>query len=320
MGEKAHERHCRKALLRGHCLLYDRAVTVAVATCNDFPLLPDGERDILGALRDLGIGAEPAVWDDAAVNWKDFSGVVIRSTWDYHRKSGAFREWVSRLESSGVPLWNPAPIVRANMAKSYLRGLESAGIPVVATSWIARGDGRSLDSILAERGWTRAVVKPVVSASAFRTRRVARGDAGAQAALDEVLAHSDAMIQPYLEEIEAEGEWSFIFLDGAFSHAALKTPASGDFRVQAEHGGSARKQTPPPELLAQAEAVARLGAKDALYARIDGVRRGGEFLLIELELIEPYLYLDLEPQAAMRLARAIASRLRLKIDTPPPKK
>jgi len=283
-------------------------VTLAVATCAAFPGLPDGERLLLDELRALGLDAVPAVWDSPDADWAKFEGVVLRAVWDYHLKSDAFRWWVARLEAADVPLWNPAPAVRANMTKTYLRGLESAGIPVVPTAWVARGDARPLDAILAERGWERAVVKPVVSASAFRTRRVARGEAASNAALQEVLAHSDAMVQPYLPEIESEGEWSFIFLDGAFSHAVLKTPARGDFRVQAEHGGAARRREPPAELLARAEAAAAAGAKGLLYARVDGVRRGEELLLVELELIEPYLFLDAAPGAAARLARGIAER------------
>jgi glutathione synthase/RimK-type ligase-like ATP-grasp enzyme len=284
-------------------------MNVAVATYAEHPELPEGERRLLPALRALGVDAEPVVWDSPAADWTAFDGVVLRAAWDYHVKSDAFRAWLARLEAAGVPLWNPAAVVRGNMVKSYLRSLEAAGAAVVPTVWIAPGGGRSLDAVLAERGWTRAVVKPVVSASAFRTRRVARGEPGAQAALDDVLAHSGAMVQPYLPEIESEGEWSFIFIDGAFSHAVLKTPAPGDFRVQSEHGGAAERRDPPPELRAQAETVAALGARGLLYARVDGVRRGRDLLLVELELVEPCLYLETASWAAGRLARAIASRV-----------
>ena len=318
MSEETHEDYCKKTLLRADFLAIERKalgllgiiafMTVALATCAEHPNLPEGERTLLGALRALGVSAEPAVWDSPDVNWAAFEAVVLRAAWDYHVKAAAFGGWLSRLEKAGVPLWNPAPVVRANMNKSYLRGLEQAGATVVPTAWISAGRGRSLDEVLSERGWTQAVVKPVVSASAYRTRRVARGEPGAQAALEEVLAHSDAMVQPYLPEIEAEGEWSFIFLEGKFSHAVLKTPAPGDFRVQSEHGGAAERRTPPPELRSQAERVAALGAPGLLYARVDGVRRGRELLLVELELIEPYLYMDEAAGAAGRLARAIAAR------------
>jgi glutathione synthase/RimK-type ligase-like ATP-grasp enzyme len=283
-------------------------VKLAVATCAAYPDLPEGERDLLDELRALGVDAAPAVWDAPEADWESFDGVILRSVWDYHLKAGAFRAWLARLEAAGVPLENPAAAVRANMTKTYLRALESSGIPVVPTAWIARGDARPLDAVLAERGWERAVVKPAVSASAYLTRRVARGEASSRAALEEVLAHSDAMVQPYLPEIESEGEWSFVFLGGAFSHAVLKTPARGDFRVQAEHGGATERREPPPELRARAEAAAAAGAKGLLYARVDGVRRGRELLLVELELIEPCLYLDAAPGAAARLARAIAAK------------
>jgi glutathione synthase/RimK-type ligase-like ATP-grasp enzyme len=284
-------------------------MTVAVATCAEHPDLPEGERSILAELRELGISAEPAVWDSPAVDWAAFEGVVLRAAWDYHLKSETFRGWLAGLEAAGVTLWNPAPVVRGNMTKDYLRDLERAGVPVVPTAWVAPGEGRPLDEILSERGWMEAVVKPVVSASAYRTRRVRRGAPGSQAALDEVLAHSGAMVQPYLPEIAAEGEWSFIFLEGEFSHAVVKTPAAGDFRVQSEHGGSSERRDPPPELRSQAERVAALGARGLLYARVDGVRRGRDLLLAELELIEPYLHLDEAPGASGRLARAIAARV-----------
>jgi glutathione synthase/RimK-type ligase-like ATP-grasp enzyme len=282
---------------------------VAVATCAEFPALPDAERPLLGALRALGVGAEPAVWDEPGVDWTRFSAVVLRSTWDYHRKALAFRAWIDGLEAAGIALWNPAKVVRANLDKRYLRGLEASGTAVVPTAWVERASPRPLDEVLAERGWSEAVIKPAVSASAFLTRRVARGAPGAQAALDAALAQSDAMVQPYLPEIAEEGEWSFVFLDGAFSHAALKVPARGDFRVQAEHGGRAERREPPPELLAQAARAAALIEGRPLYARVDGVRRGRALLLIELELIEPTLFLDLAPGAAEALARGVAARL-----------
>ncbi len=281
---------------------------MAVATCAQYPALPDGERELLAALRALGVDAEPAVWDDPNVGWGRYGAVVVRATWDYHKKVEAFRAWIDRVEASGAALWNPAGVLRANMDKRYLRRLETAGVKTVPTAWVERAAPRSLNEILAERGWDEAVIKPVVSASAYLTRRVTRRAPGAQAALDAALAQSDAMVQPFLPEIVEEGEWSFIFLDGEFSHAVLKAPACGDFRVQAEHGGRALRRDPPDGLLDQACRAAKAGGGGLLYARVDGVRRGMDFLLIELELIEPYLFLDLAPGAVERLARGAAAR------------
>lgn len=260
-------------------------------------------------LRRSGLDAEPVVWDDPAADWKSFDAVVIRSAWDYHLKPAIFSAWLSRLEAAGVPLWNPAPALRANAHKSYLKELEVRGIPVVPTLWASRG-GESLDRMLESRGWDEAVVKPAVSAGAFLTRRVRRGDPAGQAALDEVLAHSDGMIQPYLAEVAEEGEWSFVFLDAEFSHAVLKTPGAGDFRVQRDHGGSTELREPPPELLAQARKAEAACPRPLLYARVDGVRRGSRLLVVELELIEPCLFLSYRPDSARRLAEAISARAR----------
>lgn len=280
---------------------------IALATCAEHPSLPEGERVLLEALRRRGVDAEPAVWDDPAVDWRRYAAVVLRAVWDYHLKPAAFAAWLSRVETAGTPLWNPAPVVRSNWDKSYLKTLAERGVPVVPTAWIDRRAPRPIDAVLAERGWPAAVVKPTVSASAFRTRRVFAGEPEAQAALDEVLERSDAMVQPYLPEISAEGEWSFVFLGGEYSHAVLKTPAPGDFRVQAEHGGAAVRRDPPPGLLDQARFAYENADGPLLYARVDGVRRGRELLLVELELIEPYLFLPECPEAADRLARGIAN-------------
>ncbi|MCM2305700.1 MAG: hypothetical protein NDJ72_13450, partial [Elusimicrobia bacterium] len=185
----------------------------------------------------------------------------------------------------------------------------AAGVGVVPTAWVKPGGGKNLDEILAARGWDDAVVKPAVSAGAFRTSRVKRGRPDGQAALDHVLSHSAAMVQPFLPEIESEGEWSFVFIGGEFSHAVLKSPRPGDFRVQQEHGGRTERREPPPGLLIQARDAAIAGPRPWLYARVDGVRRGGELIVVEVELIEPFLFLSYAPGAARKLAEAIKARV-----------
>ncbi len=282
---------------------------VALVTCASIRELTDDDRPLLAELWNLGIKAEPAVWDDPSVDWKSFDAAVIRSTWDYHLSPSAFLSWLSRVEALGLELWNPAPVVRANTDKFYLKKLEAAGVSIVPTIWV-KPDGRAnLNDLLAAQGWTDAVVKPVISAGAFRTSRVRAGDPAGQAALEEVLAHSAAMVQPYLPEIAAEGEWSIVFIGGEFSHAVLKTPRFGDFRVQEDHGGRTERREPPPGLVTQAREAAIAGPVPWLYARVDGVRRGADLLVVELELIEPSLYLSHAPSAARKLAEAIKARV-----------
>ncbi|MDD5304123.1 MAG: hypothetical protein PHS14_13565 [Elusimicrobia bacterium] len=286
-----------------------RALRVALVTCSSIRELTDDDRPLLAELWNLGLEAEPAVWDDPSVDWRSYDAAVIRSAWDYHLSPSAFFAWLSRLEALGLPLWNPAPVVRANADKSYLKELEAAGVTIAPTLWVEPGGRPDLDELLAARGWDDAVVKPVVSAGAFRTSRVKRGGPAGQAALDSALARSGAMVQPFLPEIAAEGEWSFVFLGGEFSHAVLKVPRAGDFRVQEAHGGRAARREPPPGLIIQARDALIAGPRPCLYARVDGVRRGGDFLLMEVELTEPSLYLSLAPGAARRFAELIKEKI-----------
>jgi len=283
---------------------------LALATSAQLPELSEDDRLLLAELRARGTEAEPAVWDDPQVRWEGFDRVVIRSCWDYHRRLPEFLEWLERMERLEVALWNPAPLVRANAHKSYLGELSAAGFPVVPTAAVARGSGASLSGLLHERGWNDVVVKPAVSASAFRTRRVSLREAAdpqVQGSFAELLASGDALVQPYVEEIGRRGEWSFVFFGGSYSHAVLKVAADGDFRVQHEFGGELRREPPARSLVDAAERVAGWIPRPWAYARVDGVEAGGRLMLMELELIEPLLFLSCDPAAASRFADAVST-------------
>ena len=257
-------------------------------------------------LRRHGAEVEPAVWDDPGVRWSAYQRVVIRSCWDYHLRPEAFLGWLDEMERRRTPLWNPASVVRGNVDKAYLADLAAAGLPVVPTVRLEKGEAADLAGLLDERGWTEAVIKPSVSASAFRTLRIGRGEAvAAQEKLTGLLASSGALVQPFLPEVQTGGEWSLIFLGGEYSHAVLKKPKAGDFRVQQELGGSADSAVPSSELVEQARRVLETIREPWLYARVDGVEIGGAFTLMELELIEPSLFLVADERAPARFAEAI---------------
>ena len=284
---------------------------IAFVTYSGLPGLSNDDRLAVAELTRLGAQVDATVWDDPGVRWASYDRVVIRSCWDYHLRPGAFLDWLARLEEDGVSLWNPAPVVRANVDQGYLVDLAAKGVPVVPTMRLERGERADLPGLLAERGWDEAVVKPSVSASAFRTRRVRPEDAAtAQEGLEEMLAASGALVQRFLPEIQTRGEWSFLFLGGEYSHAVLKRPKTGDFRVQEELGGSSVLERPGPALADQARAVTATIPRPWLYARVDGVEIDGVFTLMELELIEPHLFLGWEPDAPARFAEAI-------LDIPP---
>jgi glutathione synthase/RimK-type ligase-like ATP-grasp enzyme len=253
-----------------------------------------------------GAEVHPAVWDDPKIDWSTFDQAILRSCWDYHRRLPEFLSWLDRIEQMGIPLWNPPSLVRFNADKAYLGDLAAAGVPVVPTLRLERGAAADLATILDERGWTEAVVKPAVSASAFRTRRARREEAGSvQPDLTEMLAGSAVLIQPFLPEVQTRGEWSFLYFGGKYSHAVLKQPGEGDFRVQQELGGSAVPEAPDPRLLAQAWTVIERIPGPWLYARVDGIELDEGFTLMELELIEPSLFLAADPEAPGRFAEAV---------------
>jgi len=289
---------------------------IALATSSKYAQLTEDDRLLLAPLAKLGIHAEPAVWDDAPTEWSRYAAVVLRSCWDYHLKADLFLRWILALEAEGVLVFNAAPLVCWNADKAYLRDLEPKGIHIVPTFWAdhhphtSREETRiRLKDKLRELGWHKAVVKPRISATAHRTMLVSAIDAeDAQSHFDDLRRGPGAMVQKFMEGIASEGEWSLIFFAGVFSHAVLKRPRSGDFRVQNDFGGTSQVEDPPPNVLAAATLAVQ--AVDAtIYARVDGVVEGGDFHLMELELIEPALFLADHPEAAGRFASAIASAL-----------
>lgn len=277
---------------------------VAIATCAEEADNED-DRLLAEALSARGCQVSHVVWDDPTADWSGFDRIVIRSTWGYHEKPDEYLRWLDGFRSRPGRLRNPPEMVAANVHKGYLLDLERAGIPIVPTEFVPAGSDVSLVEILARRGWSRAVFKPAISAGAANTREV-DGDAEAwEAGFRELVACRDMLVQPFLDEIRGEGEWSLIFLDGRFSHAIVKTPAEGDFRVQTEHGGTFRAAEPGPDLIERAgRVVGAIGSVPTL-ARVDGVVRDGRFLLLELEINEPYLGLGLAPGSADRLADAV---------------
>jgi glutathione synthase/RimK-type ligase-like ATP-grasp enzyme len=165
--------------------------------------------------------------------------------------------------------------------------------------------------VLSDAGWLDAVVKPAISASAYETWRVTALNVapGEEARFRQLVATGDVMVQPFLPELARHGEWSVMFIGGEFSHAVLKRPRDGDFRVQHEHGGSAELRTLPAHILATARTILTRAPGRCLYARVDGVEIGGTFVLVELELLEPSMFLGAEPGVAERFADAIGRAL-----------
>ena len=281
---------------------------IALATAGCVTPRSDDDVALSAALADLGVDAPIVVWDDPAADWTTFGAVVIRTCWDYHLAAGRFLAWIASLDARGIPVWNDSATIRWNHSKSYLRELADTRVTTVPTRWVEQHANERLDAIIAEAGWDDVVVKPAVSASAHGTWRARRGDSGSEREFRLLVDAGPVLVQPFMESVLREGEWSLVFIDGRYSHAVLNAPAAGDFRVQESHGGSTRLLEPPDALVAEAHAVLGAGPSGTLYARVDGCVEAGRFHLMELELIEPYLFLSAAPGAAARLAAAIAGR------------
>jgi glutathione synthase/RimK-type ligase-like ATP-grasp enzyme len=244
-------------------------------------------------LQEQGHHVESCIWSNPAVNWHSYDLVLLKSPWDYFDRVQEFYAWLDRIEQEGIRMLNPVAIVRWNADKQYLLDLERQGVRIAPTHWLPRGTNFEADTIFEALRTDRLVVKPAVSGGAKNTFDMNLTEAQRRAPeLNALLQTENFLAQPFLPQIQSQGEWSLIYLGGQYSHCVLKTPKSGDFRVQHYLGGGIESREAPAHLRHIADDIVQRFAADCLYARVDGVEVNGEFLLMELELIEPFLYLD----------------------------
>jgi glutathione synthase/RimK-type ligase-like ATP-grasp enzyme len=286
------------------------------ATCAQLPDLDPDDRLLAQALEDRGVPVTPGIWNDPDVDWKAADICVVRSTWDYHKQHESFARWVRDVSASTL-LLNPAHVMQWNSHKFYLRHLERAGIPIIPTAWLARGTRVDLNDLMEREGWSEAVIKPAYGASADGILRVG-GDAVDRKAGDGYLAGllqtQDALAQPYLASIATHHERALVFIAGEYSHAVTKSPfmhAKSDLSLRALQApgtsGEIPVQPTSDEIALASRALAASPAGH-IYARVDLVTHEDAVRVIEVELIEPTLYLFAHPGADARLADAILTR------------
>jgi glutathione synthase/RimK-type ligase-like ATP-grasp enzyme len=253
-----------------------------------------------------GFELRPARWSDPDTDWRTFAGVLIACAWDYQDRHEAFVSALERIRALGTPVFNEPDTVRWNIRKTYLRELQQKGVAVIPTLWPDAPAGEDIGHAMDAFGVEEVVLKRQVGGGA---RGQARYNRSALPAPGPVLDRP-GMIQPFVPAILSEGEYSFLFVDGVFSHALIKRPRAGDYRIQEAYGGVCKGVDPAPADRAAAEAVLDAAGKRPLYARVDMVRAaGGGLMLMELEVIEPYLYPLQGPGIGPVLARALARRL-----------
>ena len=283
---------------------------VCFVTCRTWPEISEGDRLAQRALEARGVTVEARAWNAPGADFGGFDAVVLRSNWDYHFDPDAFLAWLEGLERAGARVWNPPALVRWNLAKRYLLELERLGAPTVPTVILQDATRAGLRAVMTERGWTAVVMKPEISASAHETRLVTDATLDAAgAALESGAVRRPVLIQPFLTEIRARGEWSLVFIDSVMTHAVLKRPASGDFRVQSHLGGAVEAPPVPEAVHAAARTTLAALPQAPLYARIDGVETDAGFRVMEVEVNEPGLFFPHAPAAALRFAEALLRRL-----------
>lgn len=278
-------------------------MTLRIATCRPLPE-PDVDEDLLqDALRDAGIESRMAAWHEPA-EWQTAEPTIVRSTWDYIHDVPAFTAWVQCVAAS-APLWNPVHVMLGNLHKRYLLELEQRGVPVTPTLLLDRGSKPDVAGLCAARGWEDVVIKPAVGAGSFETHREFAGSTATAALCHRLLVERDVLIQPYLRSVEGHGERALVWIDGEFTHAVRKSPR---FAGGVELVSEALPVDDAERAVGEA-ALAPL-ASELLYARVD-VAPGpdGKPVVMELELVEPSLFLLQSPLALQRFVAGVARRL-----------
>jgi len=284
---------------------------VALGTSAALATLYADDRLLVAALEDIGIASVPAVWSDPSIDWTSYDALIMRTPWDYFERAAEFRAWLDARIAERALLCNSREILEWNFDKRYLQELARAGVAVVPTLCVEPRSRADIAALARARGWEDIVVKPTIAGGGYRILRFRIEELDRHAAdIATTLEDRGVLVQPFLPEIQSGGELSLLFFDGVYSHAACKRPKAGDYRVQFQFGGTNENADVSEELVAQARICVEHAPAPTVYARVDGVVRDGSFLLMELEIFEPLMFLQRHPEAPARFARAIQKRLR----------
>jgi glutathione synthase/RimK-type ligase-like ATP-grasp enzyme len=253
-----------------------------------------------------GLTIEPVRWVWPGVDWKRFGGVMVNCAWDYQDRHEDFLATLDRIAALGVPVFNSPGVVRWNIRKTYLRDFEARGVPIIPTLWPEHPVAADIRTAFAEFGTEDVILKRQVGGGARAQVRYTPANMPEEGPIMD----RPGMIQPFVPSIATEGEYSFLFVDGEFSHALVKRAKQGDYRIQEAYGGTSQRIDAAPEDEGQARAVLEALDEPQLYARVDMVRGAdGRLLLMELEVIEPYLFPVDGPGIGAMVGKALRRRL-----------
>lgn len=271
--------------------------------------IPDEDLILEEILTELGLDFQFEVWSDTSVDWTKYTHLLMKSPWDYFDRYAEFLAWCQRIKSLGIPVFNDLETVIQNSDKRYLKEIQEKGFPIVPTIFNRKDQIPDIDACFETFKTEQIVIKPTVSGGAKNTLKIGKGNwRDNEEQIQELLASEDFMLQPFIKEVAEVGEYSYLFFNGEFSHAVLKSPQKGEFRVQHFFGGKILTIDPTLIELVYIQKIIDEFASDTLYARVDGVWIKGVFHLMELELIEPYLFLFTSKEGRENYKNAIKER------------
>jgi len=275
-------------------------------TMNDLEGFYTYDELLVEPLAERGWSVNFVSWRDGNIDWDEFEVVIIRSPWDYQDDPALFMKVLEEIDSSGARLENSLEIVKWNINKTYLRDMQQRGIKIVPSLWY--NNWKKLDTLrelFTRLDTEELVIKPLISANADHTYRLFKNTFEEKSdLLEKTFRNRPFMIQPFVDSIVTEGEYSLFYFGDEYSHAIVKKPEKGDFRVQEEHGGTLHTLEPDTKLLELGDKTIQNITPLPLYSRIDFVRLSDKtYALMELELIEPSLYFNMDPESPERFAR-----------------
>ena len=269
----------------------------------------DEDKILTDILSELGLDFTFEVWSVDRVNWSAYTHLLMKSPWDYFDRYAEFLPWCQKINALGIPAFNDMDTVIRNSDKRYLEEIQAKGFPIVPTIFNSKNQIPDLEACFASFETDQMVIKPTVSGGAKNTMKIHKKNwRENQEQIESLLGSEDFMVQPFIKEVAEVGEHSYLFFNGKFSHAVLKSAKSGEFRVQHFFGGQIHPIDPPLIELANIQKIIDEFAADTLYARVDGVWIEGIFYLMELELIEPYLFLFTSKEGKENYKNAIKER------------
>jgi glutathione synthase/RimK-type ligase-like ATP-grasp enzyme len=288
-------------------LLLAALFNLAILTSDKYPeeKKPD-DKLLLEALHAYDVEAKHVDWNTEDCNWSQFDAVLVYSTWDYYENHSKFIKVLNKIENQGVKVYNPPSIIEWNSCKTYLKDLKNLGLNTIDSVFISASELDNLRTLVVDNGWDECVIKPQISTSGHGTYRFNLST------LEEIRSllkdsREDFIVQPFAEEVVTEGEWSFVFFDNEYLHCILKKPNEGEFLVQK---GTKIIVQPQEWMIQEAKKIVKTINMPVLQMRVDVIRQKDSLKIMEVEMIEPSLYLRYFPQSEKIVAQKLCEKLR----------